>query len=435
MTSTQDFGFPPPEEVPGFFIFDKMHAPRPIHPLSSDLVVDTLARGFTEAQAEYDCPVVTGSITANCYFYLGFNPHPDPAVIEDRMTRYPGFIDKTVPLVGKRWTEEWLPMIRARNEAERDRDYDVLSDEEVFTRYFDMCRWMEEMWYIHGHINFALISGTALSDFYDAVMQPADPTESYQILQGYHTRPVDAAHGLWTLSRRVKADPALQTLFDATHPRDLKAALAATEAGQAFLAELDAYLHDFGWRSDAVYNLADPTWVDDPAIPLGNIARYVPMGDADDPMIAFEASVARREDRTAAIRARLADDPDRLATFERLLGYSQYAYPLTEDHAFYIDQMGVALLRRCVRVLGQRLAARGCLEDGDDIFYLYDRDVREAMANDTDLKPLVIERKAYYQACCEIEPLPFIGTPPPPPTPGVHSFPTRRSSDHRKSVV
>lgn len=418
MDTVQEIQFPAAEDVPGFFIFDKMHAPRPIHPLSSDLVVAKLATGFTEAQAEYDCPVVTGAITANHYFYLGFNPHADPQVIEDRMTRYPGFIEKTVPLVGKRWSEEWLPMIRQRNEAERDRDYDTMSDEEVFARYFDMCRWMEELWYIHGHINFALISGTALSDFYDEVMQPADPTEAYQILQGYHTRPVDAAHGLWKLSRKVKADPELSALFAQHPPGALKTELENSATGRAFLKDLAAYLHDFGWRSDAAYDLADATWVDDPSIPLGNIARFVAKDDEKDPMITFEQAVKRREERTAAIRERLSGDADGLAKFERLLGFSKYAYPLTEDHAFYIDQMGVALLRRFVRVLGARLAARGCLEQGDDIFFLGDADVREAMANDTDLRTLVIERKQHFEVCSRIDPVPFIGTPPPPPEPG-----------------
>lgn len=418
MDTAQEIQFPAAEDVPGFFIFDKMHAPRPIHPLSSDLVVAKLATGFTEAQAEYDCPVVTGAITANHYFYLRFNPHADPQVIEDRMTRYPGFIEKTVPLVGKRWSEEWLPMIRQRNEAERDRDYDTMSDEEVFARYFDMCRWMEELWYIHGHINFALISGTALSDFYDEVMQPADPTEAYQILQGYHTRPVDAAHGLWKLSRKVKADPELSALFAQHPPGALKTELENSATGRAFLKDLAAYLHDFGWRSDAAYDLADATWVDDPSIPLGNIARFVAKDDEKDPMITFEQAVKRREERTAAIRERLSGDADGLAKFERLLGFSKYAYPLTEDHAFYIDQMGVALLRRFVRVLGARLAARGCLEQGDDIFFLGDADVREAMANDTDLRTLVIERKQHFEVCSRIDPVPFIGTPPPPPEPG-----------------
>ena len=219
MTTIEDVRFPTPDEIEGFWAFDKMHAPRPLHPLSQDLVMATISRGFTPAQAEYDCPIVASSQAINHYFYMAFHPHPDPAEVDDRMSRYLGMVDKTVPLVGKRWANDWLPLIRTRNEAERDVDYSEMTDAQLFAKYHDMTKWMEEMWYIHGHINFALISGAALSDFYDEVMQPDDPTESYQMLQGYHTRPVDAAHGLWDLSRIAKNSPTLSRIFDENHRR------------------------------------------------------------------------------------------------------------------------------------------------------------------------------------------------------------------------
>ncbi len=417
MTTVENVHFPTADEIEGFWAFDKMHAPRPLHPLSQDLVMATLSRGFTRAQAEYDCPIAASSRAVNHYFYMAFHPVADDE-LADRMTRYEANVDRLVPTVGKRWTDEWLPLIKGRNEAERDRDYSAMSDEELFARYHEMTRWMEQMWYIHGHINFALISGAALSDFYDEVMQPSDPTEAYQILQGYHTRPVDAAHGLWRLSRVAKASPVLQQVFDENPPRDLKDALEKSEEGRAFLAELDEYLYDFGWRSDAVYDLADVPWRENPVIPLGNIARFVPMDDGDDPMIGFNKSVERREELTAAIRDRLADDPDRLAHFEKLFDAAKYAYPLTEDHAFYIDQMGVVLFRRFVRAVGERLAQRGCFDDGDDVFYLYDLEVRDAMANDTDHRELVAARKAEYEASAQATPPDILGTPPPPPQPG-----------------
>jgi rifampicin phosphotransferase len=418
VTTIDDIRFPTAEEIPGFWAFDKMHAPRPLHPLSQDLVMSTLSIGFSRAQAEYDCPIVASSKAVNNYFYMAFHPHPDEAEVAERMTRYLGMVDKTVPLVGKRWAAEWLPHIRSRNEAERDVDYSAMSDEALFARYHEMTRWMEEMWYIHGHINFALISGAALSDFYDEVMQPSDPTEAYQILQGYHTRPVDAAHGLWALSRTAKASPALSRIFDENHPRDLKAALSKDDEGTVFLAKLDEYLYDFGWRSDAVYDLADVPWCEDPQIPLGNIARYIPMSDSEDPMIKFNKAVARREDLTAKIRAKLAGDAEKLARFETLFDAAQYAYPLTEDHAFYIDQMGVVLFRRFTRAVGARLAVLGSLAEGDDIFFLHDREVRTAIANGADMRGLVADRKAEYAACAAVTPPDILGTPPPPPQPG-----------------
>ena len=418
MTTIDDIHFPTADELPGFWAFDKMHAPRPLHPLSQDLVMATLSRGFTRAQAEYDCPIVASSKAVNHYFYMAFHPHPDPDEVESRMGRYLGAVGKMVPLVGKRWQSEWLPLIKQRNEAERSVDYSQLTDAQLFAKYHDMTKWMEEMWYIHGHINFALISGAALSDFYDEVMQPADPTEAYQILQGHHTRPVDAAHGLWNLSRIAKGSPELSRIFDEHHPRDLHTALSKTDEGKAFLARLDEYLYDFGWRSDAVYDLADVPWIENPQIPLGNIARYIPMDDSADPMIMFNRAVDLRNELTQRIRTKLAGDHEQLARFEELYDAAQYAYPLTEDHAFYIDQMGVVLFRRFARAVGAALSRQGSVAEPDDVFYLYDREVREAMANGTDFTATVADRKAELAACAQASPPDILGTPPPPPQPG-----------------
>jgi phosphohistidine swiveling domain-containing protein len=419
MTDTAEHvTFPGPGEIEGFWAFDKMHAPRPLHPLSQDLVMSTLAVGFTKAQTEYDCPVVASNQAINHYFYMSFHPHPDQSVIEDRMSRYLDTLDKKVPLVGKRWTNEWLPLIRSRNEAERDVDYSGMSDEALLAKFDDMTDWMTEMWYIHGHINFALLSGAALSDMYTEVMHPADSTESYQILQGYHTRPVDAAHGLWRLSRIARSNPSLRALFDQNHPRDLAKKLTESDAGRDFLDQLNTYLYDFGWRSDAVYDIADVPWRENPAIPLGNIARYINLADSDDPMIQFERAVKLREELTAKIRAKLADDPQQLARFEELYDAAKFAYPLTEDHAFYIDQMGVVLLRRFVLAVGDALARNGVIDKRDDVFFLFREEVRDALSNGGDRRSTVAQRRASLEAAAQVTPPGAVGTPPPPPQPG-----------------
>ena len=46
---------------------------------------------------------------------------------------------------------------------------------------------MRDQWWIHGHINFVLLSSSAFCDLYDEVMQPDEPTEAYRMLQGFHT--------------------------------------------------------------------------------------------------------------------------------------------------------------------------------------------------------------------------------------------------------
>ena len=95
--------FPSPDKVNGFWSWDKMHAPRPITPLSSEIIVPTLSEGFTKAQAEYDCPVVVENWMVNYYFYVAFKPHDDEGVIADRLSRYRETLLEKVPSVGPRW--------------------------------------------------------------------------------------------------------------------------------------------------------------------------------------------------------------------------------------------------------------------------------------------------------------------------------------------
>ena len=112
--------FPGPDEIEGFWALDKMHAPRPVTPLSFDLVIHTLAEGFTKAQAEYDCPIMVTNKEVNHYMYAAFHPVPDEAVIADRMTRYHDMLAAMVPGVGRTWDEQWKPDVTGQERGAED---------------------------------------------------------------------------------------------------------------------------------------------------------------------------------------------------------------------------------------------------------------------------------------------------------------------------
>jgi rifampicin phosphotransferase len=429
VTSTQDITFPGPDEVDGFWAFDKMHAPRPLHPLSQDLVMTTLSNGFTEAQAEYDCPIMASSKAFNNYFYMAFHPIPDEAAIADRMTRYHDTLAAKVPGIGRRWNDEWMPEIVQRNLAEKNADYSGMNDEQLLAKLKDMTAWMQRMWFIHGHINFVLISGAAFCDMYDAEMGQEDPTESYQVLQGHHTRSVDASRGIWALSRVAKNTPEIKALFDTYEPKELAAKLGDSEAGRTYLAQLNEFLAEFGWRSDAVYDLADVPWTEDPTIPLGNIGMFMALPDSENPEALYQRGVALREDLYGKARAKMASDPEKLAKFDTLYEAAQFSYPITEDHAFYIDQLGVVLLRRFTLAVGERLAAKGCFESRSDVYFLRETEVHDALANGGDYRATVAERRAHWEATAQASPPGALGTmhppPPGPPDPFMDALVTR----------
>jgi phosphohistidine swiveling domain-containing protein len=407
--------FPGPDEIEGFWGLDKMHAPRPVTPLSFDLVVQTLGEGFTKAQAEYDCPIMVTTREVNHYFYVAFHPIPDEAEIADRLSRYPDKLAAMVPGIGRTWEEKWKPEVRSRNEAEKTADYSSLSDDELVAKLDELTEWMRYQWWIHGHINFVLLSSSAFCDLYDEVMQPERSTEAYQMLQGFPTRSVDAAHGLWALSRTAKASATLRQLFQEKTPAEVLAALDETEEGRAFRADLDEFLFEYGWRHDAVYDLADVPWREDPTIPLASIAGLIELGDEEDPELQYQRNVATRQALLARFRERLADDPKALAKMEELWEAAQYSYPLTEDHAFYIDQLGVSVFRRFILAVGDRLVEKGVLEHADDVFYLYRDEVVEALREGGDRKQPAAQRRASMERSARVPPPGALGTPPPPP--------------------
>src|SRR4249920_1862312 len=131
VTTTDTIVFPGPDEIDGFWALDKMHAPRPVTPLSFDLVIHTLAEGFTKAQAEYDCPIMVTNKEVNHYMYAAFHPVPDEAEIADRMTRYHEKLAAMVPGIGRKWDEEWKPSVIAKNEPAKTADYSGLTDAEL----------------------------------------------------------------------------------------------------------------------------------------------------------------------------------------------------------------------------------------------------------------------------------------------------------------
>ncbi len=404
--------FPEPDEIEGFWSFDKMHAPRPITPLSFDLVTAPLAVGFTSAQAMYDSPLAVSNQLVNYYLYSSFHPVADEGELADRLSRYHDTLADNVPGVGRRWVDEWEPQIIEANLAEKASDYSVLDLEELLAKLDELKERMTFLWHVHGHINFVLISSAAFCDLYEEIMEPDDPTEAYQTLQGFETQSLRASRGLWALSRGVREDPELVAVFERNTGADLHAALQASEAGRALMTDLTGYLDDYGWRSDAVYDLADPTWREDPSIPLNALASYLALDDSADPDVVHARAEENRERLLAAARARVADDPDRAARFEDLYDAARFSNPLTENHAFWIDQMGVTLFRRFVQHLGERLAAGGALRDASDVHFLTEAELRDALRHGTDNQADVDRRRAEHQLAATIVPPPALGVPP-----------------------
>ncbi len=417
-TGREGLGFPD-VTVEGFWAQDRIHAPRPLSPLAVQLITDTMAIGFNRAHQDYGAPLVMHTRAVGHYLFSAMRPLRDPAELDRRAERYQ-HLDRILDEVGPRWENEWKPVLIERVMHDRRADYRQLSNAELIEEIERQRLHMIDQWTIHGKINFSVVAGARFSDYYNERFQPEDGTESYQLLQGFATRSVDTSHQLWMLSRLVRRESSLQPLFDERDNIGVLTALRAADAPVAFgrfLHAFETYLDEFGWRSDAVYDVADVSWREDPTIPLDALRGYIGLDDDHDPARSFDAAVARREALLAAARFRLAVDPKALATFERYYEAASYNLPLTEDHAFWIDQSGVVNFRRFLLQVGERLVLDGCLAEPSDIFFLLREEVDLALSHGGDWRGASQARRRSVQAAAQADAPRVLGTPP-PPSPG-----------------
>ena len=200
----------------------------------------------------------------------------------------------------------------------------------------------------------------------------------------------------------------------------MPAALEGSEEGRAFLREFQAYLSEFGRRSDTVIELADPSWVETPGPAIQNLKHYL-RPDAQDPDVHWRQLITEREGAVARARERIATYPEPVRQqFEFLLEAGQQGHRVQEDHNWWLDQGGLHYVRRVCLAVGRRFTASGVIDDAEDIFYLLPEEIRELAKSPGESRgSLVAERKAEMERWSKIAAPPMVGTDygPPPDNP------------------
>ncbi len=199
----------------------------------------------------------------------------------------------------------------------------------------------------------------------------ADPTLLVRLIG--HAGDVDSAapsYALWDLSRIVRADDALDALFDG----GVSGVREKLDDHPEFQASFAAFIHDFGYRGPSEWDLGADSWETRPELALGLIDRLRKLGD--------DASPSARQQSQAA------DTDDALATALGLIG--------DNDEAVQTLHLAIASARRfgawrerakanCIKVLhegrvalhevGVRLTAQGHIATPRQVFMCLDEEL------------------------------------------------------------
>jgi phosphohistidine swiveling domain-containing protein len=411
-TATGLIEFPIPTDVDAFWQFDRVHAPRPLTPLSQEVLLPAFGDGITAAFEEMAYPHTFIMRAVNNFAYLGFvvsSKHG--AALEQQLELHQRTVAPIIPQLADLWERVWLPSILPGLERLRTVEYGSLSDVALLELVTDLRMELAERWRIHGRILLAYLAASNFEDFYRDRLNPTDPTEPYRLLHGFPTRALDSSRGLWRLSRVAAETPVLRHIVENTPPSSLPEVLAQTAAGCAFLGELYDYLEIFGWRNDAFFELADPTWREDPTRPLAAIQGQLALDADADPDAHFERAARERNELVQRARGRLAGDPAVLARFDELYAQARCYLAIDEDHNFYIDQMGNVGLRRPLLELGRRLASRGAIAAPEDVFLLHLDEVGVGLSG-VDQQATAATRRADLQHWATVAPPETLGVPP-----------------------
>ena len=395
MNDAQPVDFPITWRDPGdaarSWFFDTTHSPDVLTPLGYDLYYGPFLSGFGALRPTY----------INYYCYM-------------TNTAPPMLAGASMPLVdlerlangARRWRDEIIPEVVEHTKYFRDTDFDAMSNRELITEV----ERLRELRVHQGRLHEKALTpyGIGMRHLIDTYKEltGGDELGAVRLVQGYGSKSVEAGHSLWRVSRTAASAPSVREAIESGVTLDR---LSGDPAAREFLDAFQAFLDEFGWRSE-LFEFAKPTWAEEPSIPLQQLKMYVDLADYD-PVSEQGKLVADREKAIAETMSSL-DDAGR----ERLtavIDVAKQVVSIQEDHNYYIDQRLAMMPRKLALAAGRRLVAGGLLDDADDVFYLSGDQLAAALGGTLeDARQIIVRCKEEMTYFAAIDPPQFIGAPP-----------------------
>jgi phosphohistidine swiveling domain-containing protein len=215
-------------------------------------------------------------------------------------------------------------------------------------------------------------------------IQPHDPEYSI-LIRGVDSDLYRANAGIAKLATRAM-ELKLEDAFKLPDSEVLKA-LEENEAGRQFRKEFFEFLDTYGWRAGRMYEIVEPGWIEEPAQVIREIKRYMAVGgvhraDEERPKMIKEREEVEKKilDKTPLSERELV---------RKLINYCRAATYHSEHSGFHIEMHRHALMRRCIKECGRRLAQYNVIREPDDVFFLFWDEIASAL--------IPLERGRFYR--------------------------------------
>ncbi|MDA4128580.1 MAG: PEP-utilizing enzyme [Thaumarchaeota archaeon] len=431
-----------------FWFQDNLHFPLPLTPFEADI----LTRYHPAAIGSYNSrvwpiPAALGPFyrVFAGFIYISSENITDEAEVKRRAEMFKkraGFYFENWEELLEKWRKKTRDMIEEFRRIEFKTLPEFEPEESVFqarglTAGYDlvaeydklMLLW-EKSWYYHFEMFIAYGSALAFADVAQSLFPGISSKTVFAMISGIKSP-------LWAPDERLKelARSAIKhgvgdLIVRRGKPEDLFSELGRTAEGKAWLEEFESSKYPYFYAGTAqqpgFYNpTRTPSWIHDLSIPLTFIAGYVERASKGESIERPLEKIAKERDRITSEYLELLKNERNRVTFQEALNLARKAWPYTEEHNWWYDNLMWTIAWTKVLELGKILVRQRVVADESDIYYLKVDEVRMALhdivlAWSEDKNPagleywpeIIRERREMIRALEKWRPPKALGEPP-----------------------
>ncbi len=301
---------------------------------------------------------------------------------------------------------------------------------DLIEQYDKLMLLWEKSWYYHFEMFIAYGSALAFADVAGSIFPGISNKTIFAMIAGIESPLWKPDEKLKDLARSAVKHGVGHLILKRGVPDDLFEELKKTAGGRGWLQEFENSKYPYFYVGTAqqpgFYNPSrTPSWIHDLSIPLNFIAGYIDRLEKGEKIDRPYDEIARERDRISMeYLDLLKNDKDR-KTFTEALELAKRAWPYTEEHNWWYDNLMWTISWTRVLELGKLLAYHKVTADPSDIYYMKVDEVRMAIHDlvlawgeskspvGLDYWPGVIsERKKIVEALEKWRPPRALGKPP-----------------------
>lgn len=386
---------------------DREHFPEALTPLAGDYarVVGSTLNGWQSDYNGFPQRWHTGVWHGWVYYALEPNATPDEWTVIHRRTidlwRELGDVTEAM------WRDDILPEVRSLYAR-----IDAVDAEAAAANVAEAWEssWLaaERAWKLHVMVAGQIQALKDLAEAYKVAVPDAPDGEAFLLILGSRHELFEMELETERLAAMAAAAPAVAAgLRSGVRSIDELSGLAG---GASFATTVEAFLERHGHLGQTADDLALPSFAQVPDRILEELAKRL---DAPPPPATERQERLRRDadELATAARANLADRPEELARFDRILDLARRIGPLSEVHNYWIDRAAQAHLHALALRVGRRLVREKVIEAPGDVFYLRRTEVADLLRKPSDKRRLVTDRRQLHARQRQITPALTVGTP------------------------